>query len=140
MFYNSKYIILQALLLWRVVNGAKRAIRYIYIDLGTNDGSSVDAFLPSVNKTFGGDATDGSNTANNSFFRSSSGAFSNDPIYDKRNYEIYAVEANPRYTPILLQQQMRYNNEKISKLYALYNGTGISTKNGVSHLILDCPG
>ena len=61
-------------------------------------------------------------------------------MYNKRNYEIYAVEANPHYTKQLLLQQRKYGDEKISKSYTLYNSTGISTKNGEGYLILDCKG
>lgn len=116
--------------------------RYIYIDLGTNDGSSVDAFLPTRSRVSTGIQSDGSaSTRGSSFFSAKSeNATSIDPMYDKANYEIYAIEANPRYTPALLKQQERYLTNKISKSYVLYNSTGISIKNGRSQLILDCSG
>lgn len=114
--------------------------RYIYIDLGTNDGSSVDAFLPSqgFNETIKVE-NDGSKLAQGDkiFFTHNNYSI---PIYDKRNYEIYAVEANPFFTSKLEAQKKHYMVHKLSKSYTLFNGTGISTKNGVGYLILDCPG
>eukprot|EP01037_Dinobryon_pediforme_P024126 gene24126-25812_t len=112
--------------------------RYIYIDLGANDGASVDAFLPKDEITEKNIAFDGSEKALNDkiFFQSSNNT---NPMYDKRSYEIYVVEANPFFTPWLLEQQTKYETNKLSKSYILYNGTGISTKNGDGYLILDCP-
>eukprot|EP01035_Chromulina_nebulosa_P029710 gene29710-39402_t len=113
--------------------------RYVYIDLGANDGESVDTFLPSINKVDKDVSGDGSfvisNSADNAFFKKSN---TSDPMYDKRRYEIYVIEANPFFTKLLLQQKKRYEVEKLSKSYTLYNGTGISTKNGIGQLILDC--
>lgn len=115
--------------------------RYVYIDLGANDGESVDTFLPSTAKVDKNIAGDGSfaisNSADNAFFQRSNNS---DPVYDKRHYEIYVIEANPYFTELLMKQKQRYEVEKLSKSYTLYNGTGISTKNGVGHLILDCKG
>jgi len=119
-------------------------VRYIYIDLGTNDGKSVDAFLPTITKTtklVSQANVDGSLIANSAFFSSTrEKVFANDPKYIKANYEIYAVEANPRFTEVLLDQKRNYTRDKISKSYTLYNATGISTRNGVGELILDCHG
>ncbi len=61
-------------------------------------------------------------------------------MYDKRNYEIHAIEANPHYTEQLLRQKLKYEDKNVSKSYTLYNGTGISTMNGEGYLILDCHG
>ena len=117
--------------------------RYVYIDLGANDGESVDTFLPSINKSnvdkdVSGDGSSViSNSADNAFFKKSNTSV---PMYDKRRYEIYVIEANPYFTELLLQQKKRYEVEKLSKSYTLYNATGISTKNGIGQLILDCKG
>ena len=112
--------------------------RYIYIDLGANDGSSIDTFLPheTTNKNI---AFDGSGNAHSDkiFFQKIN---TTNPMYDKRSYEIYVVEANPVFTPMLIAQQKKYKTYKLSKSYILYNSTGISTKNGDGYLILDCPG
>ena len=117
--------------------------RYLYIDLGTNDGSSIDAFLPATsnNKTKN-IASDGSLARNKNILFFSPPGIQNksDPKYNKSNYEIYAVEANPIFTAKLLLQKQRYEDSRISKSYTLYNGTGISTVNGFGHLILDCAG
>jgi len=116
-------------------------VRYIYIDLGTNDGKSVDSFLPTTTKVVSRADIDGSLIANSAFFSSTrTNDLSTDPKYNKGNYEIYAVEANPRFTEILLDQKRNYTKHKVSKSYTLYNATGISTKNGEGELILDCHG
>jgi hypothetical protein len=117
--------------------------RFVYIDLGSNDGLSIDAFLPTKSKLQSTvSAFDGSNAvlvgdSNRAFFMASNASV---PMYDKRNYEIVAVEANPRWTKLLQEQKKQYEATNIVKSYSLFNGTGISTKNGVGHLILDCAG
>jgi len=128
-------------------SGCLSAHRYLFIDLGTNDGSSIDAFLPAAsssdNKKDKNIAHDGSFAAangNNDSFFFTLAANKSDPRYNKANYEIYAVEANPNYSARLLKQKKRYEDSLISKSYTLYNGTGISTQNGFGHIILDCPG
>ena len=122
--------------------------RFIYIDLGAHDGLSIDTFLPtessalisSSRKT--NTAMDGSSAValdERAFFMKVNDSHHH-PMFDKRNYEIVAVEANPSFTPQLEKQKRRYDATKIAKSYSLFNGTGISTKNGVGHLILDCAG
>ena len=63
--------------------------RYIYIDLGANDGSSIDTFLPheTTNKNI---AFDGSGNAHSDkiFFQKIN---TTNPMYDKRSYEIYVL-------------------------------------------------
>ena len=118
--------------------------RYVYIDLGANDGESVEVFLPSVNtdsavKNVAGDGSSAiSSSADNLFFKKANN--NSNPMYDKRNYEIHAIEANPHYTEQLLRQKLKYEDKNVSKSYTLYNGTGISTMNGEGYLILDCHG
>ena len=115
--------------------------RFVYIDLGSNDGLSIDAFLPTKPKVLksADSKFDGSNAvvADSVFFMPSNVSVS---MYDKRNYEIVAVEANPHWTKQLEDQKAQYIANKTAKSYSLFNGTGISTKNGVGHLILDCSG
>ena len=113
--------------------------RYIYIDLGANDGASVNNFLPNQVIADKNVVHDGSVEAltDKIFFEKSNSA---NPMYDKRSYEIYVIEANPFFTPWLLEQQKKYSTGKLSKSYFLYNSTGISTKDGDGYLILDCPG
>jgi len=113
--------------------------RYVYIDLGANNGESVESFLPSENKAGKKVARDGSSSsADNLFFKKANN--NSNPMYDKRNYEIHAIEANPHYTEKLLRQKLKYEDKNVSKSYTLYNGTGISTMNGEGYLILDCHG
>lgn len=123
--------------------------RFIYIDLGAHDGLSIDTFLPSESSTSTSSFRRASNTAmdgssavvldGRAFFVNDNGSHHH-PMFDKRNYEIVAVEANPAFTAQLEMQQRRYDATKTAKSYSLFNGTGISTKNGVGHLILDCAG
>ena len=94
--------------------------RYLYIDLGTNDGSSIDAFLPTKSSFGTNIASDGSYAAEKggiSFFMPAT--TKSDPMYNKSNYEIYAVEANPVFTAKLLEQKERYDGSHISKSYTL---------------------
>eukprot|EP01036_Dinobryon_divergens_P033115 gene33115-42832_t len=106
--------------------------RFVYIDLGSNDGLSIDAFLPTKPKAekSADSALDGSNAVvlgDRAFFMASNASV---PMFDKRSYEIVAVEANPRWTKILQDQKAQYEATNITKSYSLYNGTGISTKKG----------
>ena len=142
------YLLLQLLLISNAnIIGASKIShritnRYVYIDLGANNGESVESFLPSENKE--GKKVDGdgssviSSSADNLFFKKANN--NSNPMYDKRNYEIHAIEANPHYTEKLLRQQRKYEDKNVSKSYTLYNGTGISTMNGEGYLILDCKG
>jgi hypothetical protein len=140
------HLLLQLLLISNIIGASKISHRisnrYVYIDLGANNGESVESFLPSENKA--GKKVDGdgssviSSSADNLFFKKANN--NSNPMYDKRNYEIHAIEANPHHTEKLLRQQRKYEDEKVSKSYTLYNGTGISTMNGEGYLILDCHG
>jgi hypothetical protein len=123
--------------------------RFIYIDLGAHDGLSIDTFLPTESSALTSSsrktntALDGSSAVvldERAFFFMKGNDSHHHPMFDKRNYEIVAVEANPSFTPQLEKQKRRYDATKIAKFYSLFNGTGISTKNGVGHLILDCAG
>ena len=114
----------------------RNAPRNIYIDLGTNNGASIDSFLPTgESKKKQKDATDGAYSTNSKYFSHKDYAAN---IALKKTFDIYALEANPRHTPTLRDQMNRYIQNNISNSYHLFSETGISTKDGTVSLIFDC--
>jgi FkbM family methyltransferase len=110
--------------------------RNIYIDLGTNNGVSIDSFLPTgKSKKNQRDASDGAYSTNSKYFSHKDYA-ANSAL--KKTFDIYALEANPRHTPALRDQMNRYIQNNISNSYHLFSETGISTRDGTVALIFDC--
>ena len=110
--------------------------RVIYIDLGANDGVSVQNFAKRIlNNTFlpGNIAYDGSKVAGSGF-----GKIDHLNIPDVSQYfHIIAVEANPRYTAKLQSYKDTVLKNKFAQSYTLYNGTAISIADGTTEFIFD---
>ena len=110
--------------------------RVIYIDLGANNGDSVQNFAKRIlNNTFlpGNIAYDGSDTAGSGF-----GKIDHLKIPDVSQYfHIIAVEANPKYTAELQSYKDIVLKNKFAQSYTLYNGTAISIADGTTEFIFD---
>lgn len=105
--------------------------RNIYIDLGSNDGQSIKSFLQPLNISLDPSlAHDGSNYNGGKLRENFDGI---------TNWEIFAVEANPKHTPDLESMKTWMVKEKMVKSFTLYNSTAVSTKNGFLTFILDTP-
>lgn len=104
--------------------------RKIFIDLGTNNGSSIAAF---VNGDIGrgGMNIDGSSKSGN--FTVERGVNRYDP------WHVYAFEPNIRYNKSIHKVKDTLISSKNVSEFHVYIGTAISTYNGKANLILDTP-
>ena len=124
------------LLLWSLLLSKQFVcgIRYIYIDIGTNDGTSIQSFVRGI---YGGLSTDGSQVIKGGWKHVLEGCnFQNNTVL----WHIVAVEANPRYTNQIQQLKTDLLQKKAIHSMSLYTGVAISTYNGHIDLILDGTG
>ncbi len=112
---------------------AKR--RKIFIDLGTNDGTSVKQFV--LGATGSNTAVDGSKSLVGGWESLLSGVSD----YNSTGWDIIALEANDQHLPSLtaLKSNLLDGNHTNVNSVSLYCPTAITTKNGQVEFIWDSP-
>eukprot|EP00607_Mallomonas_marina_P010130 CAMPEP_0182420860 /NCGR_PEP_ID=MMETSP1167-20130531/5942_1 /TAXON_ID=2988 /ORGANISM="Mallomonas Sp, Strain CCMP3275" /LENGTH=284 /DNA_ID=CAMNT_0024597365 /DNA_START=79 /DNA_END=933 /DNA_ORIENTATION=- len=106
----------------------RQSRRNVFIDLGTNDGSSTKFFLGLTQRTARGDADLGGNTSS--------------PLYGlgkDGNWEIYVFEGNKKYDKTLADLRSEVMSKNLAKSFTVYNHTAIGTVDGYAYFYFDNP-
>ena len=100
--------------------------RQIFIDVGANDGSSVNYFLKKEGADFKVPWVQGGSKDGKLAGRGAEGL-----------WDLYVIEANPFFTPKLRKIGDEYIAKRKVASYNLYNSTAITTENGLVTFKLD---
>lgn len=106
--------------------------RNIFIDLGTNDGESILAFVKGL--SVGGLATDGSSTLQGGWAALINSTSHN---MNSSSWDVVAFEANDKYSPKIREISTNLLNQNKVHSFRLYGGTAISTYDGQVEFIYD---
>lgn len=103
--------------------------RKIFIDLGANDGTSIQYVLdkPEATTGFGGAGQGGEE----------GGALHG--LGSDGDWHVIAFEANKGYNPSLDALKSKYLNSKLVKDFTVYGGVAIGDHNGIINLYMDTP-
>ncbi len=94
--------------------------RQIFIDMGANDGSSVNYFMQTEGVDMNVPWTQGGAKDGKLKGRGAHG-----------QWDLYVVEANPYFTPVLMTQREKYlTDKKHVASYNVFGSTAITTENG----------